>query len=350
MNVSGGTTTTVYAGSTNSLTLVPIQTSNNTAGTAITLPYLPNSIVANSAGTTVYLGSGSGIMTVDVTSAAVTVSTGAIGTILAISADGSYLLVADSSTTTTYLFNTSSSSSTLAHAVTATSAAFAPDSQSVSFLAAQQLYYDTTTPSSTFTNLPYVPNSIDLSAQGGMTYVTSTSLGALDVRTTCNQADWQTLAATHPTLVAHIPNGTGAVVADSPSLDVVTTGSIAAGCPPAPQNSMTSYNLGVGNFTASQLFLSPNSGAAWIIPSNLPSVIALDLTSFTPFSITLTNSAQPLSGGIMIDGTKVYVGASDNNVHALDVSSHTDSAQISPGLKDPSGAAVAPNLVLVLPK
>jgi YVTN family beta-propeller protein len=52
----------------------------------------------------------------------------------------------------------------------------------------------------------------------------------------------------------------------------------------------------------------------------------------------------------MIDGTKVYVGASDNNVHALDVASHTDSAQISSGLKDPSGNAVAPNLVVVLPK
>src|SRR5215467_5361948 len=98
VNVSGGTTTTVYAGSTNSLMLVPIQTSNNTAGTAISLPYLPNSIVANSAGTKVYLGSGSGIMTVDVTSGAVTVSNAATGTILAISPDGNYLLVSDSST------------------------------------------------------------------------------------------------------------------------------------------------------------------------------------------------------------------------------------------------------------
>jgi outer membrane protein assembly factor BamB len=112
---------------------------------------------------------------------------------------------------------------------------------------------------------------------------------------------------------------------------------------------MTSYNLGFGNFTPTQLFVSTNSGAAWII-SNLTSVIALDLTTFSPFSISLSNSAQPLSGGIMIDGTKVYVGASDGNVHALDVATHTDSAQVSPGLKDPSGNAVAPNLVLVLPK
>jgi hypothetical protein len=349
VNVSGGTTTTVYAGSTNSLTLIPIQTSNNTAGTAITLPFLPNSIVADSSGTNVYLGSGSGIMTVNAVSGAVTTSNAAIGTILAISPDGSYLLVSNSSTSTTYLFSTSSSTSPLAHVVAATAAAFAPNGQSVSFLAGQQLYYDTTVPSSAITNLPYVPNSIDLSAQGGMTYVTSSALGAIDNRTTCNQASWQTLSATHPTLVAHIPNGTGAVVTDPPSLDVVTTGSIAAGCPPTPQNSVTSYNLGFGTFTPTQLFLSSNSSSAWII-SNLTSVIALDLTTFTPLSIPLTNSATPLSGGIMIDGTKVYVGASDNNVHALDVASHTDSAQISPGLKDPSGNAVAPNLILVLPK
>ncbi|HEX8894843.1 MAG TPA: Ig-like domain-containing protein, partial [Terriglobales bacterium] len=118
VNVSGGTTTTVYAGSTNSLMLVPIQTSNNSTGTTITLPYLPNSIVSDSAGNNVYLGSGSGIMTVNVTSGAVTVSTAAVGTILAISADGNYLLVSNSATTTTYLFSTSGSSAALAHDVT----------------------------------------------------------------------------------------------------------------------------------------------------------------------------------------------------------------------------------------
>jgi hypothetical protein len=349
VNVSGGTTTTVYAASTNSLTLVPIQTSNNTAGTAISLPYLPNSIVSNSAGTKIYLGSGSGIMTVDAVSAAVSVSTTAIGTILAISADGSYLLVSDSATGNTYYYSTSASASVLVHAVTATSAAFTPDGQSVSFLAGQQLYYDTNTPSSTFTNLPYVPNAIDVSAQGGMTYVSSSALGAIDVRTTCNQADWQTLAATNPTLVAHLPNATGAVVANSPNVDVVTTGTIAAGCPPAPQNTLNSYNLGFGSFTPSQIFVSQDSSRVWII-SNLSSLIGLNLSSLTPFSTSLANGAQPLSGGVMVDGSMVYVGGSDNNVHAINVSSNADSAQIAPGLKDGTGNAVAPNLVMVLPK
>src|SRR5271157_4848108 len=47
--VSGTTSTNVYAASTKSLTLVPISTSTNTVGTAITLPYQPNSMVADPA-------------------------------------------------------------------------------------------------------------------------------------------------------------------------------------------------------------------------------------------------------------------------------------------------------------
>ena len=98
-----------------------------------------------------------------------------------------------------------------------------------------------------------------------MTYVTGSALGAIDVRTTCNQAEWQTLTATNPTLVAHVPNGTGAVVADSPAIDVVTTAAIPQGCPPNPQNTVNTYNLGFGNFTAQQLFVSPDSSRAWIL-------------------------------------------------------------------------------------
>lgn len=349
VNVTGGTSTTVYAASTSSLSLVPISSSNNTAGTVITLPYLPDSIASDSSGTNVYLGSGSGVMMVNVISGAVSVETGAPGTILAISPDGTYLLISNSATGFVYLFDTSSSTVQLTHQLTATAAAFTSDNSSVTFLSGNQIYYDTTTPLASFYNLSFTPTGVDISAQGGVTYVTGAALGAIDVRTTCNQAEWQTFTGTHPTAVAHIPNGTGAVVADSPNIDVVTTAAIPQGCPPNPQNTLNTYNLGFGPFTASQVFVSTNSSAAWII-SNLPAVLGFDLTALTPFSIPLANSAQPLSGGTTVDGTKVYVGASDSNVHALDVASHTDSAQIAVGLKDGSGNTVTPNLVLVLPK
>ena len=350
VNVSGGTTTTVYAASTKSLTMIPISTSDNTAGTAIGLPYLPNSIASDSAGTKVFLGSATGIMTVNVLNASVTVSSAAVGKIIASSPDGLYLLVSDSAAGNVYLFATANSTVILTQALTASSGAFTPDGQSVTFLAAgNQLYYYSILPTSGAVTLPYVPNSVDVSSQGGMTYVTSPAFGSIDVRATCNQSDWQTLAAAAPTLVTHLPNGNGAVVADSPAIDVVTTGAIPAGCPPTPQSTVNSYNLGFGSFTANQMFVSPDSSRAWIL-SDLPKVIGLNLTTLTPFSIALANGALPLSGGVMIDGSMVYVGGSDSNVHAINVSNGTDSAQVAPGLKDPGGNAVAPDLVLVLPK
>jgi hypothetical protein len=150
-------------------------------------------------------------------------------------------------------------------------------------------------------------------------------------------------------LVTRVPNGSGAVVADSPAIDVVTTGAIPNGCPPTPQSSVNTYNLGFGAFTANQMFVSPDSSRAWIL-SDLPKLIGLNLSTLTPFSISLANNAVPLTGGIMIDGSFVYVGGSDSNVHAINVSSGNDAAQIAPGLKDPGGNAVTPDLVLVLPK
>jgi len=350
VNVTGTTTTTVYAASTKSLTLVPIDTSNNTAGTNISLPYQPNSIFSNSSGTTVYLGSATGLMIVTVTSGAVSVAAAAPGTIVAASPSGQYLLISDNINSYIYLYDTTLSKIVLTQSLTASAGAFTSDNKLVTFLAPNnQLFTYTVYPTASAAELPYVPNSLDVSSQGGMTYVTSSSLGAIDVRTTCNQGDWQTLSAAKPTLVAHLPNGNGAVVADSPSFDVVTTGAIPSGCPPKPQSTVTSYNLGYGNFTANQMFVSPDSSRAWVL-SNLNSVIGLNLSTLAPFSISLANNAQPLSGGIMIDGSLVYVGGSDNLVHAINTSTNTDSAQVNPGLKDPNGNVVAPDLVLVLPK
>jgi trimeric autotransporter adhesin len=350
VNVSGGTSTTVYAASTKSLSLIPIATSNNTAGTAITLPYQPNSIFSDSAGTKVYLGSATGLMVFNVSTSSLTIGGTVPGVILAASSSGQYLLISDSVSNNVFLYDANNTRIVVTHPLTATSAAFTADSKSVTFLASgNQLYTDTIFPTSSVITLPYTPNTLDVSAQGGFTYITSAALGGVDIRATCNQSDWQTLTATAPTLVAHLPNGNGAVASDSPLLDVVTTAAIPPGCPPTALSTVNSYNLGFGSFTANQIFISPDSSRAWVL-SNLNSVIGLNLSTFAPFSIALANGAQPTTGGIMIDGSVVYVGGTDNNVHAITVSSSSDGAQISPGLKDSNGNAVAPDLVLVLPK
>ena len=348
VTTTGSTATTAYAASTSSLTLIPIAVPGAAAGTAISLPFLPNSMVSSLKGDKLYLGSSSGLMTVDPVALTVNSNTAIIGTVLGISPDGTYLLISNPAAPAVYLYYISGTTIVISQPLTTNGGVFTADSRSVSFLNGQQLYYETIFPSTTITNLPYIPNSLDISSTGSLTYISSSASHAIDVRTTCNQADQQTLAANNPTLVAHIPNGTGAVVADSPSIDVVTTGTIGPGCPPAPQSTVNSYNLGGGSFNARQFLFATDSSKVWMI-SDLTSVIGFNLSTLTPTTIPLTNGAQAYSGGITVDGSTIYVGASDNNVHVLNTGSAADTAQVAVGLKDANGNAVAPNLVTVLP-
>jgi len=348
VTTTGNTATTAYAASTLSLTLIPIAVPGSTAGTAINLPFLPNSMVCSYKGDKLYLGSSSGLMTVDPVALSVNSNTAIVGTVLGISPDGTYLLISNPAAPAVNLYYISGSTISLTQSVTTNAGAFTADSRSVSFLVGQQLYYETIFPSATITSLPYVPNSLDVSATGSLTYISSPTSHAIDVRTTCNQADQQTLAANNPTLVAHIPNGTGAVVADSPSIDLVTTGSIGPSCPPAPQSTVNSYNLNGGSFNTRQFLFATDSSKVWMI-SDLTSVIGFNLSTLSPTTIPLANGAQAYNGGITVDGSTIYVGATDNTVHVLNTSSGADTAQVAVGLKDANSNVVAPNLVVVLP-
>jgi hypothetical protein len=353
VSVSGTSSTTVYAGSTQSLSLVPIATSSNTAGTAIALPNYPNSIVPDPLGKKVYLGSASGVMLVDVATNTVTtlsINSSAIkGTVLAVSPDGNYLLVADSASNQSYYVNLASSSILFLHTFFTSSGAFTPDSKWLLLLGGPNLYRDINGLSTTTTNLGYQPNNVDLLAQGSLAFITSSNAHAVDVRSTCDQSHLQTLTANAPTLVKGLPNGTGAVVTDSPGIDVITTATPSGSCPVATQNTLNTYNLGAGGFNARQLFVSTDSSHAWVL-GDLPDLLSFNLSTLTPTVIPLANGAVPYTGGITMDGAEVYVGASDNNVHLIPVSSLSDTQQIAPGLKDVNSNVVPPNLVTVVPK
>ncbi len=347
---SGTTSTTVYAASTNSTMLVPITTSSNTAGTVITLPQLPNSIISDPAGTMLYLGSSAGLMVVNLSTNAVT-TVAVNGTVVAVSANGSTVLISDSVGNTINYFAASSQSVPFAHSgATTNSTAFTPDSIVNEWLEGNQL--GVAIPG-VFFNLPtlaYTGNALDISGQGGLTYVTTSSAQQIHVLATCNQAEVQSppLSANSPTLIKAIPNGTGAVAADSPAIDVVTTGTVSASCPTTATSSIASFDLGAGPFNAQQMFMSPDSSAVWII-SDLPKLLSFNLTTSTPSSIPLIGGATPLSGGITLDSAIIYVGADDATVHRVAVSGGGDVGQIAVGLKDPNGAAVSPNLVYVVP-
>jgi hypothetical protein len=348
--VPGGTTTTVYAASSNSLSLVPINTSTNTAGTPITLPFPPTSIVADPAGKTLYLGSASsGLMAVNVSTGVVTTYS-VFGTIEAISPDGNFLLLSYPPNNSLYYFSVSTLSTVFTRTGdTTNSSAFTPDSKLSEWLNGDKL--GVVIPAVPFFNptmLGYTGTALDISGQGGLTYITAATPNGIDVRSTCDQSEVLALSANSPTLIKAIPNGTGAVALDSPAIDVVTTGAVQAGCPAAAMNSVTSFDLGAGPFNARQIFLNSSGSAVWIV-SDLPELLLFDLIHSIPYSIPYVAGATAYNGGTTLDSTQVYVGASDGTVHRIDVASHTDAQQIAVGLKDSNGNPVTPNLVYVVP-
>jgi hypothetical protein len=350
VGVTGSSTTTVYAASTTSNMLVPITTSTNSAGTALTLPNLPNSMVFDPAGNTLYLGSSAGLMAVNLTTNVITTST-VPGKVVAISPDSNYLLLSDATTNAIYYVSPNSSSVTyIVGATTTNSSAFTPDSKYNEWVSGMDLSFGFQNFLIGMTNLSYTANAMAISAQGGLTYVTGSNPNQIDVRSTCNQAEVPpTLSANNPTLIQPIPNGTGAVATDSPSIDVISTQSpVTTNCPITTQSTVSSFDLGAGPFNAAQLFLSADSSRAWII-SDLTELLEFNLQSSTPSMIPYAGNAVAYSGGITLDGAQVYVGTSDGTVHRIDVASSSDAQQIGVGLKDANGNLVAPNLVGVRP-
>ena len=198
--------------------------------------------------------------------------------------------------------------------------------------------------------LGFTANAIDISAQGGLTYITSASGREIDILSTCNDSQNQTLTANAPTLIAKLPNGTGAPLLPTrlPSTVVSTPSTYNSGCPVTTQSTIATYDLGAGDFTAQQIFVSSDSSRAWVV-TNLPRVLTFDLSTLTPTAIGLAGSPTPYNGGITLDGTHVYVGASDGTVHRIDTAELADIAQIAVNLKDANGNVTPPNLVTVVP-
>ncbi len=356
VNVTATPSTTVYAAGSNSKLLVPISTATNTAGTAITLPNYPNSIVADPAGKGIYLGSATGLMSVAAGATAGT-TYGVNGTILAISPDGNYLLISDDVNNNLQYFSTSSGKVVFQQGgLTALSSAYTPDSHFNEWINATVLQTQVgalgaglQTGNPATTPLSYTPVSLDILAQGGLTFVSSTAAREINVYSTCNQSPNQVLTANSPTLIKAIPNGTGAVAADSPAIDVISTPMpLNANCPVITQSSINSYDLGAGSYTAQQLLMSPDSSRAWIV-SNLPDILVFYIPGLTPTNVPLAGGATAFNGGLTIDGAHLWVGTSDNTVHRIDTSSLSDAAQVAVNLTDANGNVTAPNLVCVLP-
>jgi hypothetical protein len=91
-------------------------------------------------------------------------------------------------------------------------------------------------------------------------------------------------------------------------------------------------NLGVGSFTATQFFISPDGSAAYILGKTsagfLPFVMSFNLGSGVTTDISLAGNALPLSAAVDRTGTFLFVGASDNSVHVVNTGTGLDTQQV----------------------
>jgi hypothetical protein len=189
----GINSTDLYIASTQSLYLTPVDFTTNAIGTPIRLPYVPNSMVISDDGSSIYMGSSFELMTFNAnTNSLASQDPTVTGNVLAVSPDGTTLVITDPVRQLVYLYSTTSTTATSTTAATsagvvatyggvATRAAFTPDSQTVYITMGT-----VTTPATPTTPAVIAPNNTVLvhSLFTGWFVTTATSQTATDVAIT----------------------------------------------------------------------------------------------------------------------------------------------------------------------
>lgn len=358
LTVSGTSSTAIYAASKSGTTLMPYDATSGTAGTAVTLPYTPNSILFTPNGNTLYLGSASGLMVVGVTSTTsntIGSNVSVPGTVLAISPDSTTVLIADPTGTIVYVYTGATAAVRTLSIPGARAAAYAPDG-SRAYIATPTGIYLYTTATGVLANQPIGSvTTLDFLSQGSFAYLAGGGAN-VSVLAICNNAAVVPASAVTPQptgvpkIIRSLPNAKHVLTANSPNLDDITVtegapigASTSTSCQPALTNTSVSRSFGLTSFTATQLLVSPDSTKAYILASDTGSLLAYDVATQTPSAIALGGTALT-TGGFTLDSAYLFVGvAGTNTIHKIAVATGTDAiTPISPGFQ--------PDLVAVRPK
>ena len=352
------TTTTVYAATTAApasgahTDLIPISTSNNTAGTAIALPTdaTINSLLLDAAGTRAFLGSSKGLVVVDTTNnSVISTVTNALGTVLAVSPNSQFIVTSDTGAGKVYVFDAANSLVTTLNIAGATHAAFTTDSFKAYIVAGSTLFQYS--PSLTLRTIAMnaVANDVAVNSSGQFAYTAGGEAASVAARATCrNDSTWapedSVATGSSPDLIASTSTGSLlAVEGASSEMDKITPtiGAPAAGsCPPTVSDALASAGFGVGAFTPRQIIVTRDGSKAYVT-SNQTVLLGYNVAGNTTFTVAV-GGATTFTGGALLDSTKLYVGGSDNAVHIIDVASGTQTGSVSLGFT-PQLVAVRPH-------
>ena len=353
-------------------TIVPITTgTSNTVGSAIDLPVTPNSLVFSPKGDKAYLGTTYGhlgTMGLTVFSAGSTATPpdfpSTPGQVLAVSPDGNSVVVSDTADqpNQVYIFDATSSTSTAYSITGATAASFSPDSLKAYILAGSTLYVYSKLDAMRVFQLSSPANAVTFLSEGAFAYVAGGTPSGVMVRRTCDNGLADTVATpATPSFIQTLLDGTHVIAIAPPLIDVITanTGPDGpSGCTPGITDSVVSYNLGHGTFTAKQVIVSEDGSTVYIIAANpSPSAILIfNVAALTTSAIPLTGNALPVQMTLTPDNTTLYVAASDRTVHVLNTVNGTDVQQITfpqnfclNSAGQPEPFTCAPDLIAVKP-
>ena len=412
INTTGTSATVLFIGSTQSQYLYPYDTTTGAASSLIKLQFVPNSMVMDQAGNTIYLGSAQGMMVVSAASLAQSAAyTSLQGKVLSVSPDGSTVVVTDPNRQTISLVSGSTGSVITSYNGIGTSAAWAPDSAIVYITTSTNTllkYTSFTNWQSDTTTVPYSAVAVTVPAVGAYFAGQSTpGAGTTDGRSYCPSQtastgsappsitnDFIPLADTQPGVINDVlvatndgtriigataasparindlaitlPKSTGyasSVVVPRACPTTVTTGYFSS--------TNTPHNItGPTITTINSVVPAPNSTFAFVTYSGsgglLPEYVP---ATGTVSNITLGNGATaasaPVAGIFSTDNLTFWTGtSSDNQVHTFSISGTTPTetgviipklpcgigSNLSPTPTCTSGSYVMPNLLAQHPK
>ena len=336
-------------------TIVPITSPGNTVGNSITLPVTPNSLIFNRQGTSAYLGTDSGrlgsvgLAVLNVSSNAVTQFAPLPGKVLAVSPDGSKVIVSDTAPedgpNRVFIFDTTNNTSTTFQITGATAADFSPDSLKAYIVAGSTLYVHSKVDALRTIALAAPANDVSFLSEGAFAYVAGGESGKVTVWRTCDNGLADRVPEigqfpTVPTTIKTLPGAARLLPSDSPNtfhllalvppdIDIISVNATPSGCtPPVSNGPVSSFNLGQGNFVPKQLIVSQDGSTAYVIASNLSGILVFNVPGQVASAIALAGNPMPLSASLSPDGTLLYVGANDGTVHVVSTVAGGDVKQI----------------------
>jgi trimeric autotransporter adhesin len=400
----GINSTNLYIASTNSLYIVPVDFTQPQIGAPVRLPYQPNSMVISNDGSTIYMGNSVEIMTFSAVSNTLTnQDTSVTGTVLAVSPDGSTVVITDPIRQFVYLYNGGGTGGIQTQfGGVGTHAAFSPDSQTVyitlgDYNAAtgvitpnNQLlvhstftgWYQTTSAQPTtdvaigvpsvgafFGGDPTTARSYcaltTTTTSGGTTTTSSTTtnlfypdagvMGPVTSRIATTNDGLHVLGATTAAFTdLAIPSGLpidNCPVPDLTPVNFTTNVAFTGALPGVTATAIT----GVFPTSDSQTAFVTYTGTGGVVPVYSTQATGPGTLTNIPLSTALGTPIAPVTGVVSADNQTFYAGTSgDNAVHLITKQangSYQDvTTPIAPKLPDVNGNIVVPNLLVQKPR